>query len=54
MKNLIIIIGTIVLGVLIVTNFVLKDDSNSLFGASKQIMIDGTSAIKAQTDFYQK
>ena len=54
MKNLIIIIGTIVLGVLIVTNFVLKDDSSSLYGASKQIMIDGTKAISEQTSFYQK
>lgn len=53
MKNLIIIIGTIVLGVLIVTNFVLKDDENSLYGAAEGIMEKGTSAISSQISFEQ-
>lgn len=51
MKNLIIIIGTIVLGVFIVTNFVLGDNSSSLKTASEKIMKEGTDSISQSVDF---
>lgn len=51
MKNLIIIIGTIVLGVFIVNSFVLGSNSSSLKTASETIMKEGTSAITDSIDF---
>lgn len=51
MKNLIIIIGTIVLGVFIVNSFVLGSGSSSLKTASEKIMKDGTDAITENVDF---
>lgn len=51
MKNLIIIIGTIVLGVFIVNSFVLGSGSSSLKTASEKIMKDGTDAITKNVDF---
>lgn len=50
MKNLIIIIGTIVLGVFIVSNFILSDSGPSLLKVSKDIMSEGTDAI-SRVDF---
>ncbi len=50
MKNLIIIIGTIVLGAIIVSTLVLGD-SNSLKTTASSIMQEGTSAIMGTLDF---
>ena len=50
MKNLIIIIGTILLGALIVNTLVLGDD-NSLKSAANDIMEQGTKAIMASINF---
>ncbi len=50
MKNLIIIIGTILLGAFIVNTLVLGDD-NSLKTAAKDIMDEGTGAIMDSIDF---
>ena len=51
MKNLIIIIGTIVLGVFIVTNFVLGNNASSLKTASENIMREGTESINESVNF---
>lgn len=50
MKNLIIIIGTILLGILIVDSMVLGD-TNSLKSAAEGIMEKGTSSITGSLDF---
>ena len=50
MKNLIIIIGTILLGALIVNTLILGDE-NSLKTAAEDIMDEGTSAIMDTIDF---
>ena len=50
MKNLIIIIGTILLGALIVNTLVLGDD-NSLKSAANDIMEQGNRAIMDSIDF---
>lgn len=50
MKNLIIIIGTILLGAFIVNTLVLGDD-NSLKSAANDIMEDGTKAIMDSINF---
>lgn len=50
MKNLIIIIGTILLGALIVNTLVLGDD-NSLKSAANDIMEEGTKAIMDNINF---
>lgn len=50
MKNLIIIIGTILLGALIVNTLVLGDD-NSLKSAANDIMEQGTKAIMDSINF---
>lgn len=50
MKNLIIIIGTILLGALIVKSLILGD-GNSLKTAAEDIMDEGTSAIMDTIDF---
>ena len=50
MKNLIIIIGTILLGALIVNTLVLGDD-NSLKSAANDIMEEGTKAIMDKINF---
>ena len=50
MKNLIIIIGTILLGALIVNTLVLGDD-NSLKSAANDIMEEGTKAIMDSINF---
>lgn len=50
MKNLIIIIGTILLGALIVNTLVLGDE-NSLKSAAEDIMEEGTTAIMDTIDF---
>jgi hypothetical protein len=50
MKNLIIIIGTIILGAIIVNTLVLGD-GNSLKTASSQIMEKGTAAIMENLQF---
>ena len=50
MKNLIIIIGTILLGALIVNSLILGD-GNSLKTAAEDIMDEGTSAIMDTSDF---
>ena len=50
MKNLIIIIGTILLGALIVNTLVLGDN-NSLKSTAEDIMEEGTSAIMNTIDF---
>ena len=50
MKNLIIIIGTILLGAFIVNTLVLGDD-HSLKSAASDIMEDGTAAIADAVDF---
>ena len=49
MKNLIIIIGTILLGALIVNTLILGDE-NSLKTAAEEIMDEGTSAIMDTID----
>ncbi len=48
MKNLIIIIGTIILGALIVNTFVLGDGSSSLYGAAKGFANDGIGMVNQQ------
>ncbi len=50
MKNLIIIIGTILLGALIVNTLILGD-GNSLKTAAEDIMEEGTGAIMDSIDF---
>mgnify|MGYP004643701271 FL=1 len=50
MKNLIIIIGTILLGALIVNSLILGD-GNSLKTAAEDIMDEGTSSIMDTIDF---
>ena len=50
MINLIIIIGTILLGALIVNSLILGD-GNSLKTAAEDIMDEGTSAIMDTIDF---
>lgn len=50
MKNLIIIIGTILLGAIIVNTLVLGD-GNSLKTAAKDVVEDGIVAIKDAADF---
>lgn len=50
MKNLIIIIGTILLGALIVNNLILSD-GDSLWGAAQDIMKEGNSAIERNIQF---
>ncbi len=50
MKNLIIIIGTILLGALIVNTLVLGD-GNSLKSTAEDIMDEGTGAIMDSIDF---
>jgi hypothetical protein len=52
LKNLIIIIGTILLGALIVNTLILGDE-NSLKTAAQDIMDEGTSAIMDTIDFRQ-
>lgn len=52
MKNLIIIIGTILLGALIVNTLILGDE-NSLKTAAQDIMEEGTTAIMDTIDFRQ-
>lgn len=52
MKNLIIIIGTIILGSVIVSTLILGD-TNSLKSASEQIVSAGTSAIMGSLPFNQ-
>lgn len=46
MKNLIIIIGTIMLGVLIVNTMILGDGEDSLRGAAGSLVSRGTSVIR--------
>lgn len=50
MKNLIIIIGTIILGAIIVNTLVLGD-TNSLKSASEEIVSAGTAAIMNNLTF---
>lgn len=50
MKNLIIIIGTIILGAIIVNTLVLGD-GNSLRSAANDIMAKGNAAITANLNF---
>ncbi len=50
MKNLIIIIGTILLGAFIVNTLVLGDD-HSLKSAANDIMEEGTAAISDAVNF---
>ena len=50
MKNLIIIIGTVILGTIIVNTLVLGD-SNSLKAAASDIMKEGTAAIMRNIHF---
>ncbi len=50
MKNLIIIIGTILLGVIIVDSLILGD-TNSLKSAAEGIMEKGTNTISSAMDF---
>ena len=50
MKNIIIIIGTILLGAIIVNTLVLGD-GNSLKSAATDVMEDGIVAIKDAVDF---
>lgn len=50
MKNLIIIIGTILLGVIIVNTLVLGDE-DSLKSTADEIMEKGTGAITSSLDF---
>lgn len=45
MKNLIIIIGTILLGVIIVNTMVLGEGDSTLQGAAKNIVEQGVSSI---------
>ncbi len=46
MKNIIIIIGTIMLGVIIVNTLVLGDSSDSLKGAAKDVVGKGTQMMQ--------
>ena len=50
MKNLIIIIGTILLGIVIVNTLVLGDE-NSLKSTADQIMAKGSAEILSSRDF---
>ncbi|MBR5517026.1 MAG: hypothetical protein IKU53_03545 [Firmicutes bacterium] len=50
MKNIIIIIGTILLGIVIVDNLVLGD-ANSLKSAAENIVQEGTTSISSSLDF---
>ena len=50
MKNIIIILGTILLGTLIVNNLVLGE-RDSLLSASKDVVKAGTSAIVSSANF---
>ena len=50
MKNLIIIIGTILLGIVIVNTLVLGDE-NSLKSTADQIMEQGSAEILSSLDF---
>ncbi len=50
MKNLIIIIGTILLGVIIVNTLVLGDE-DSLKSSAEEIMEKGTGTITSSLDF---
>lgn len=50
MKNLIIIIGTVLLGVIIVNTMVLGDEG-SLKDAAYEIVEEGTGAILSSLDF---
>ena len=52
MKNLIIIIGTILLGALIVNTLILGDE-NSLKSTAEDIMDEGTTAIMDTIEFNQ-
>ncbi len=45
MKNLIIIIGTIILGVIIVNTMILGDGDGSLKGAAQNVVEQGTGQI---------
>ena len=45
MKNLIIIIGTVILGVVIVNTMILGDGDSSLKGAAKNVVEKGTNQI---------
>lgn len=47
MKNIIIIIGTIILGVIIVNTLILGDSENSLQGAAKNAVEKGTNQINS-------
>jgi hypothetical protein len=47
MKNLIIIIGTIILGVIIVNTMILGDGEGSLKGAAQKVVEKGTSTINS-------
>lgn len=47
MKNLIIIIGTILLGVIIVNTMVLGDGEASLQGAAQNIVSQGVESIES-------
>ena len=47
MKNIIIIIGTIILGVVIVNTMILGDGDATLKGAAKNIVEKGTSTINS-------
>ena len=46
MKNLIIIIGTVILGVIIVNTMILGDGDSSLKGAAQSIVEKGTGQIQ--------
>lgn len=47
MKNLIIIIGTILLGVIIVNTLVLGEGDTSLEGAAKKVVSKGVDSINS-------
>ncbi|MGC2872260.1 hypothetical protein ACPW7J_06055 [Ihubacter sp. rT4E-8] len=49
MKNLIIIIGTILLGVIIVNTMVLGDSDTSLQGAAQNLVENGIESIDSMT-----
>lgn len=50
MKNLIIIIGTVLLGVIIVNTLILGE-GNSLKSAAEDVMVRGTGVISSSLDF---
>lgn len=52
MKNLIIIIGTIILGALIVNTFVLGEGKNSLYSAADSVTSSGVEAITKQAGIF--